>query len=74
MTTRSASANNHQCPLCERRVKNDRARRGFCAHLKRPNAERLLGEPGKRAMMTSADVSYLTKTGRCPFERGQRAA
>ena len=74
MTTRSARETGHRCPLCERRVKEDVAGREFSVHAGRPDVERLLTEPKKVAMMTESDRRYLLRTGRCPFERGQRAA
>jgi hypothetical protein len=74
MTTRTAREAQHRCPLCERRVKRDRAGRAFSVHAVRPDSHLLLTTPAKLAMMTESDCRYLRGTGRCPFERGQRAA
>jgi hypothetical protein len=37
MTTKTGRENRGRCPLCGRRVKRDRAGRGFRVHVERPD-------------------------------------
>lgn len=60
------------CPLCDGDLTDDLAGKGFVRHKHRPTMSALMNNPRKRRLMTDDDVKYLRRTGRCPYQRGQR--
>jgi hypothetical protein len=67
--TTTADSENHVCPLCGERLANDHQHRGFVRHVDRAP---LITLAARGAQMDINQRAYFDRTGRCPFEIGQR--
>ena len=77
-TTTSAQQNQQICPLCGESLAQDENDNGFVRHLAVPRGPTIFDDTAKiQAMLSAGDLApgfreYFEKTGRCPFQRGQK--
>jgi hypothetical protein len=67
--TSTAATQNQICPLCGEHLANDRQNRGYVRHIYRAPRSALASRVGR---MSADGRVYFNRTGRCPFEIGQR--